>query len=302
MVKKIKEAIHNNVTVQDIFENREGWKDIGEDFISYCKQHNLIRCAEILRGYNDITSVDYDDEYGDDEGTDSADLYVVIDVDSEPTSSIPSGTYRVLLWGDFNSAFKTARILNISNNSSVEITSKDFRYDEPSMVEEIPIELVIDKLIQKYKKLIDSRKNLKESNMDNENIQTDFDVDREGFCLNYSTNELKGWFYVDLDKDDVDVEYHWENGDYYGPENDSGSLPGGYYGRGYEIDDIYIPIQYMGDYFFDDEDNEISKDEFLRLNNLSEESLKSHLLKAKELLSSEIEDYVYDNEEEFIQE
>lgn len=300
MIKKVKEDIHNKTTVQDIFENREGWKDIGEAFISYCRQYNLISDAEILRGYNDITSVDYDNEYGDDKGTDTADLYVVIDVDSEFTSNIPSGTYRVLLWGDFNSVFKTARILNISNNSGVEITSKDFRYDEPSMVDEIPIELVIDKLVRKYEKLIDNRKNLKEGNMNSNHIKTDFDVDKDGFYLNYSTDELKGWFCVDLDKNDVDVEYHWENGDYYGPENDSGSLPGEYYGRGYEIDDIYIPIQYMGDYFFDEEDNEISRDEFLRLNNLSEESLKSHLLKAKELLYSEIEDYVYDNEEDFI--
>lgn len=133
-------------------------------------------------------------------------------------------------------------------------------------------------------------------------IKTDFDVDKDGFYLNYSADELKGWLYVDLAKDDVDVEYHWENGDYYGPENDSGPLSGGYYDRGYEIDDIHIPTEYMNEHFFDENDNEISKNEFLRLNNLNEKLLSSYLNNAKESLSSEIEDYVYDNEEDFIQE
>lgn len=290
------------LTVQDIFVSKDGWADIGEAFISYCRQHNLINGAKVLRGYNDITSVDYDDEYGDDEGTDTADLYAVIDVDSESASSMPSGTYEVSLYGDFNSVFKTARITNTSNDSSVEITSKDFRYDEPSMADEIPIELVIDKLIRKYEKLTDSKMNLKESTMSSNHIKTDFDVDKDGFYLNYSADELKGWLYVDLAKDDVDVEYHWENGDYYGPENDSGPLSGGYYDRGYEIDDIHIPTEYMNEHFFDENDNEISKNEFLRLNNLSGASLSSYLNNAKESLSSEIEDYVYDNEEDFIQE
>lgn len=135
---------------------------------------------------------------------------------------------------------------------------------------------------------------------ENKEIKTDFDITNENFYLNYCTNKLKGAICVDLDKDVVDVKYHWENGDYYGPENDSGSLPGGYYGRGYEIDDIDVPVKYMNELFFDEDDNEISKEEFLQLNSLSEESLENYLTDAKEALSSEIEDYVNDNEEDFI--
>lgn len=134
----------------------------------------------------------------------------------------------------------------------------------------------------------------------NKEIKTDFDVTNEDFYLNYYTNDLKGWICVDLDKSDVSVESHFENGDYYGPENDSGPLPGGYYGRGYEIDNIDIPTEYMNELFFDEDDNEITKEEFLTLNNMSEKGLDNYLRAAKDELASEIEDYVYNHEDKFV--
>lgn len=139
---------------------------------------------------------------------------------------------------------------------------------------------------------------LEDKNM-NKEIKTDFDVTDEDFYLNYYTNDLKGWICVDLYKDDVSVESHFENGDYYGPENDSGSLPGGYYDRGYEIDNIDIPTEYMNELFFDEDDNEITKEEFLTLNNMDGKGLDTYLRVAKDELASEIEDYIYDHEEDF---
>lgn len=137
--------------------------------------------------------------------------------------------------------------------------------------------------------------------MDNLNVKTDFDIDKDVFYLNYFANDLKGWFCIELDKDEVDVISHWDDGDFYSSDNDSGCLPGGYYDEGFEIDDITIPTKYTNEHFYDKDDNEISKEEFLQLNNLSEESLKSYLKKAKRLLSSKIEDYVDDNIEEYVE-
>lgn len=380
----------STLTVQNILENRKGWIDLGNAFIAYCKFYKLIESAKLVSGDNCIHYDPYDDDYGDDEGTTSGNIFVRIDVDGK---DLPSGTYEISLQGDYNSTFGEAEFLNVSNNRRTEITSDDFRYDEPQTTEEIEIDLVVDKLVSKYfitnkinedKKM--NRKSLRENlftdkkfpmtvsldtieptvtsypelsrsefrnkivNSDehfvhrygegpetffswdededptndgakstrtykvlafpteesyeayvlDKEIKTDFDVTNEDFYLNYYTNDLKGWICVDLDKGDVSIESHFENGDYYGPENDSGSLPGGYYDRGYEIDNIDIPTEYMNELFFDEDDNEITKEEFLTLNSMDEKGLDNYLGAAKDELASEIEDYVYNHEEDFI--
>lgn len=137
----------STLTVQNILENRKGWIDLGNAFIAYCKFYKLIESAKLVSGDNYIHYDSYDDDYGDDEGTTSGNIFVRIDVDGK---DLPSGTYEISLQGDYNSTFGEAEFLNVSNNRRTEITSDDFRYDEPQTTEEIEIDLVVDKLVSKY--------------------------------------------------------------------------------------------------------------------------------------------------------
>lgn len=131
-------------------------------------------------------------------------------------------------------------------------------------------------------------------------IKMDFEAFNDIYYLNYYSDNLKGWVCVQVYKEDVDVKYHWEGGDYYGPENDSGPLPGGYYGRGYYIDEVNIPKKFIEETFFDENDNEISKEDFFELNDYDEDLVNGCLNDAKDWLVSKIEDYVNDNADDFV--
>lgn len=147
------EGMMSSLTLENIFEDKKGWIALGNAFIAYCKYYDLIENAKIYRGYNSISSVDYDDAYGDDEGTTTSDVNVVVSVDGK---IFPSGTYRLSLYNDWNSVFEDARILYQDSVSS-EITSKDFRFDEPSMVEEMDIDLVIDRLMYGFTRKLEDK-------------------------------------------------------------------------------------------------------------------------------------------------
>lgn len=131
--------------------------------------------------------------------------------------------------------------------------------------------------------------------------QVDFGFDKPIFYLNYFGDNLKGVISMELEKGYTSVDYHYNRGDYYGPENDSGPLPGGYYGGDYEIDDIDIAMKYADVIFFDEEgETEISKESFLELNNNNEDLVNEHLVKAENAFYSEIEDYIADHLEDLI--
>lgn len=104
---------------------------------------------------------------------------------------------------------------------------------------------------------------------------------------------------AEIYKDEINVKYHWENGDYYGPENDCGSLPGGYYGRGYEIDDVKYPEP---DLSYLKEDDKISEAEFIKANNLSESELSDIKKNIYEIFDQCLNEYINNNQESFINE
>lgn len=135
---------------------------------------------------------------------------------------------------------------------------------------------------------------------DKKDTKIDFEDLNGEFYINYYNNKLKGWIALSIAKEDVDVKYHWEDGDYYGPENDCGPLPGGYIGRGYEIDEVDVPKRFIDEFFFDEDDNEISKEDFFELNDYDEDFVNMYINDAKDWLVYKIEEYVNDNSEDFV--
>lgn len=136
--------------LQTIYESPDSWKLLGQAFIDYCYDNDLIENAKILNGGIRKSSIDVDTDYGDDEGTDTADVNVVIQVDGK-SKGLPSGDYKFSVSGDFNSIVDSIRLFRLySDDPGLDWSSKHFDYDEPSMSDEIDIDWLVKKIVDNY--------------------------------------------------------------------------------------------------------------------------------------------------------
>lgn len=127
---------------------------------------------------------------------------------------------------------------------------------------------------------------------------TEFDVLDNIVYLNYALPNQDCWLRAEADKEDIDVQSHFEQGDY--DSSSAGGLNPGWYGRGYEIDDVSIPFDRIQIHCFDSDDDEITGIKFKELTSLSEEQFAAIIKDAKERLVWEADYYVSENIDEFV--
>lgn len=130
--------------------------------------------------------------------------------------------------------------------------------------------------------------------------ETEFDYFNKEFYLDYWLKKSDDWFIeLNVPKDFVEVETHFESGDY--DDSEAGGLSPGWYGRGYEIDDVIIPEKVVDVSFrVPESDDELTLDKFKEISKLSDEEIDKIIKNAREILAEEIENYVYNNLDDFV--
>lgn len=155
---------------------------------------------------------------------------------------------------------------------------------------------------KKNVKIQSNPKKIKETKV--KNYKTDFDSWGDTFYLTYTSLDSNWWISLELNKEDITVKAEYEPGEWDGSE--AGGLPGGWLSYpGYYIDDIDTSAVEVSDikyYIGDDNDDELTLEEFKEGTGLSDVEVKKYVKEAEDIFADEIEEYVDNHEDEFIQE
>lgn len=127
-----------------------------------------------------------------------------------------------------------------------------------------------------------------------------FDFCDDEFILDYWSKDSDDWYIeVSIDRNAVDIVTDYYRGDY--DSSEAGGLAPGWYGEGYSIEDVDVPEKFIDVSFYSaGGDEELTLDQFKEISKLSEEDIDKLVNAVKIKLSDNIEDYVYDNMEDFI--
>lgn len=163
---------------------------------------------------------------------------------------------------------------------------------------------IADKIIDKAWGDSSAEGNLCESNMTSKIPEDDWDINfdfcDDEFILDYWSKDSDDWYIeVGIDRYAVDIETEYYRGDY--DSSEAGGLAPGYYGEGYSIENVDVPEKFIDVSFYSTgNDEELTLDQFKEISKLSEEDIDKIVNDIKIKLIVNIEDYVYDNVEKFI--